>query len=112
MRAKVKLQKMGETVDEVVVLEWTVGVGDTVAEEDTLMRVETDKIDVDVPSPVAGTVVELRVAVDDEVLKARRSSRAGRATWGARRYAALCRDPPAVRVRVQRLLPPCAQGLD
>ena len=67
MRAKVKLQKMGDTVDEVVVLEWTVGVGDTVAEEDTLMRVETDKIDVDVPSPVAGTVVELLVAVDDEV---------------------------------------------
>jgi len=67
VRAKVKLQKMGETVDEVVVLEWTVGVGDTVAEEDTLMRVETDKIDVDVPSPVAGTVVELLVAVDDEV---------------------------------------------
>lgn len=67
MRAKVKLQKMGDTVDEVVVLEWTVGVGDTVAEEDTLMRVATDKIDADVPSPVAGTVVELLVAVDDEV---------------------------------------------
>lgn len=67
MRTKVKLQKMGETVDEVLVLEWVVKVGDSVAEGDTLMRVETDKVDADVPSPVSGTVLELHVAVDDEV---------------------------------------------
>ena len=34
---------------------------------DTLMTVETDKVEAELPSPVAGTVVELLVAVDDEV---------------------------------------------
>ena len=61
------MPKLGETVDEVLVLEWTVSVGDKVAEGDTLMRVETDKVEADLPSPVSGTVVELLVEIDDEV---------------------------------------------
>lgn len=68
MRTTVKLPKMGETVDEVVVLEWMVAVGDSVSAGDPLMRVETDKVDADLPSPVAGVVVELLVAPDDEVI--------------------------------------------
>ena len=67
MRTTVKLPKMGETVGEVVVLEWAVSVGDTVQPGDTLMRVETDKVDADLPAPVAGVVVELLVAADDEI---------------------------------------------
>lgn len=67
VRTKVKMQKLGETVDEVLVLEWLVAVGDRVSEGDTLMRVETDKVDADVPSPVSGEIVELLVAVEDEV---------------------------------------------
>ena len=67
MRTTVKLPKMGETVGEVVVLEWAVNVGDTVQTGDTLMRVETDKVDADLPAPVAGVVVELLVAADDEI---------------------------------------------
>jgi len=61
------MPKLGETVDEVLVLEWTVSVGDRVAEGDTLMTVETDKVEAELPSPVAGTVVELLVELDDEV---------------------------------------------
>ncbi len=61
------MPKLGETVDEVLVLEWTVSVGDRVAEGDTLMTVETDKVEAELPSPVAGTVVELLVEIDDEV---------------------------------------------
>ena len=67
MRTNIKLPKIGETVDEVVVLEWAVNVGDTVKVGDTLMRVETDKVDTDLPSPVEGVVVELLVAADDDV---------------------------------------------
>ena len=67
MRSNVKMPKLGETVDEVLVLEWTVSVGDVVAVGDTLMTVETDKVEADLPSPVAGTVVELLVEIDDEV---------------------------------------------
>ena len=61
------MPKLGETVDEVLVLEWAVSVGDKVAEGDTLMTVETDKVEAELPSPVAGTVVELLVEIDDEV---------------------------------------------
>jgi len=67
MRSNVKMPKLGETVDEVLVLEWTVSVGDVVAAGDSLMTVETDKVETEVPSPVAGTVAELTVSEDAEV---------------------------------------------
>ena len=67
MEHRVKLPKMGDTVDEVVVIEWEVAPGDAVEVGDPLMRVETDKVEADVPSPVAGTVRELLVAADDEI---------------------------------------------
>ncbi|MXZ29506.1 MAG: hypothetical protein F4236_01805 [Acidimicrobiia bacterium] len=67
MRQTVKLPKLGDTANEVLVLEWSVAVGDAVAAGGVLMRVETDKVEADVPSPVAGTVAELSVGVEDEV---------------------------------------------
>ncbi len=67
MLVKVKMPKLGETAEQVVVLEWLVAIGDAVVEGDVLLRVETDKVDADFPSPVAGVVTELLVAPDDEV---------------------------------------------
>ena len=67
MRYTIKLPKLGDTTELVVVLEWLAEVGDTVPAGDDLLRVETDKVDSDVPSPVSGTLVEQLVAVDDEV---------------------------------------------
>ena len=67
MRSNVKMPKLGETVDEVLVLEWSVSVGEVVSEGDSLMIVETDKVEAELPSPVSGTVVELLVEIDDEV---------------------------------------------
>jgi len=61
------MPKLGETVDEVLVLEWAVSVGDLVSKGDTLMTVETDKVEADLPSPVAGTVVAQLVGIDEEV---------------------------------------------
>ena len=63
----VLLARLGDTVDNVVVLEWLAAVGDRVAAGDPLVRVETDKVEVDVESPVAGTVVDHAVSEDDEV---------------------------------------------
>jgi pyruvate dehydrogenase E2 component (dihydrolipoamide acetyltransferase) len=63
----VLLARLGDTVDEVVILEWCVEPGDHVAVGDPLVRVETDKVDVDIESPFTGTVVECLVAEDDEV---------------------------------------------
>ena len=67
MRAQVKLPKLGDTANEVVVISWLVEPGGTVAAGDPLLTVQTDKVDVDVPSPLAGTVVEHLVGPDDEV---------------------------------------------
>ncbi len=61
------MPRLGETVDEVVLLEWLVEVGDQVEEGAELVLVETDKVETEVPSPVAGTVAELTVPEDAEV---------------------------------------------
>jgi pyruvate/2-oxoglutarate dehydrogenase complex dihydrolipoamide acyltransferase (E2) component len=67
VRANVKLPKLGDTANTAVVVGWNVDVGAAVAEGDSLLTVQTDKVDVDVPSPMAGTVVERLVAEDDEI---------------------------------------------
>jgi|JI9StandDraft_1071089.scaffolds.fasta_scaffold354899_2 pyruvate/2-oxoglutarate dehydrogenase complex dihydrolipoamide acyltransferase (E2) component len=63
----VLLARLGDTVDEVVIVEWLVAVGDRVAVGDPLLRVETDKVEVDIDAPFAGVVVDHAVAEDDEV---------------------------------------------
>ena len=67
MRYEVRMPRLGETVDEVVLLEWLVEVGDRVEEGAELALVETDKVETEVPSPVAGTVAELTVSEDADV---------------------------------------------
>ena len=67
MRHTLNMPKLGDSVSEVVILEWHVAPGDTVAVGDPLVSVETDKIDTDVPATVGGTVVELLVEPQDEV---------------------------------------------
>ncbi len=63
----VLLARLGETVDEVVVVEWLVEVGAVVQVGDPLVRVETDKVEVEVEAPFGGTVTELLVAEGDDV---------------------------------------------
>lgn len=67
MRTKVKMPKVGETAEVVVVLEWHVEVGSVVSESDPLLAVETDKVDTEVPAPISGKIVELLVEPQDEV---------------------------------------------
>lgn len=64
---RVTLPRVSETIDEFYVVEWLVEVGGTVAADEPLLRVETDKAIVDIPSPVAGTLVERLVELDAEV---------------------------------------------
>jgi 2-oxoglutarate dehydrogenase E2 component (dihydrolipoamide succinyltransferase) len=58
----ITLPKWGMTMQEAVISEWLVAVGDTVTEGQPIVRVESDKVDAEVESPAAGTVVELLVA--------------------------------------------------
>ena len=55
----IKMPDIGEGIAEVELVEWHVAVGDTVAEDQVLADVMTDKASVEVPSPVAGTVLAL-----------------------------------------------------
>ncbi len=57
----VVLPKWGMTMQEAVVGEWLVAVGDEVTEGQPLVTVESDKVDADVESPGPGTVAELLV---------------------------------------------------
>jgi 2-oxoglutarate decarboxylase len=63
----VAFPEMGDSVAEGTVLEWKVQVGDTVSVDDPLVEISTDKVDAEVPSPVAGTVAEILVEADDTV---------------------------------------------
>lgn len=67
MRVKVKVPRLADSTDDFVVISWSVIVGGAVREGDALLTVETDKTEVDVPSPVSGTVVELSVGDGDDV---------------------------------------------
>jgi pyruvate/2-oxoglutarate dehydrogenase complex dihydrolipoamide acyltransferase (E2) component len=67
MKVTVKMPKLADSVDEVAIVGVLVEPGAVVADGDPLFEVETDKTTVEVPSPVAGKVAELLVAVDDEV---------------------------------------------
>lgn len=55
----IKVPDIGEGIAEVELVEWLVAVGDTVAEDQSLAVVMTDKASVEIPSPVAGTVARL-----------------------------------------------------
>jgi 2-oxoglutarate dehydrogenase E2 component (dihydrolipoamide succinyltransferase) len=67
MKMTIKMPRVGDTVDEVYLVTWNKAAGDTVAVGDSLMEVETDKANVDVPSPVAGKLVEIFFKNGDEI---------------------------------------------
>ncbi|MBK5330516.1 MAG: 2-oxo acid dehydrogenase subunit E2 [Ilumatobacteraceae bacterium] len=65
--ADVTLPQLGETVTEGTITRWFKKVGDSVAADEPLFEVSTDKVDTEVPSPIAGTVTEIRVQEGDTV---------------------------------------------
>ena len=67
MRFTVKLPVLGDTTRYGVISEWLVSVGERVEANQPLVAVESDKATVEVPSPVAGILVEQLVAVEDEI---------------------------------------------
>jgi 2-oxoglutarate dehydrogenase E2 component (dihydrolipoamide succinyltransferase) len=66
-RVEVQMPQMGESVMEGTVIEWAKSVGDEVEEDETLLEISTDKVDTEVPSPQAGTLVEILVEEGDTV---------------------------------------------
>lgn len=62
-----KFADIGEGVEEGVLLNWEVKIGDTIKDGDTLFLVETDKVNAEIPSPVDGTITELRANEGDTI---------------------------------------------
>ncbi|MCW3046084.1 MAG: catalytic domain of component of various dehydrogenase complexe, partial [Solirubrobacterales bacterium] len=60
---QVTMPQMGVSVSEGTIVEWKKHVGDWVAYEETICEISTDKIDTDLPSPVAGRLAEILVEV-------------------------------------------------
>ncbi|MGM9473153.1 2-oxoglutarate dehydrogenase, E2 component, dihydrolipoamide succinyltransferase [Pseudarthrobacter sp. YS3] len=61
----VTLPALGESVTEGTVTRWLKAIGDTVEVDEPLLEVSTDKVDTEIPSPVAGTLQEIRVNEDE-----------------------------------------------
>ncbi|WP_431904877.1 2-oxoglutarate dehydrogenase, E2 component, dihydrolipoamide succinyltransferase [Amycolatopsis thermoflava] len=63
----VTLPELGESVTEGTVTRWLKSVGDTVEVDEPLLEISTDKVDTEVPSPIAGTLLEISVGEDETV---------------------------------------------
>ena len=63
---EVTLPALGESVTEGTVTRWLKEVGEQVEVDEPLVEVSTDKVDTEIPSPVAGTLLEIRIPEDEE----------------------------------------------
>lgn len=64
---EIKMPKMGESIEQATITKWFVKVGDTIEEDDVLLEIATDKVDSEIPSPVAGKVEKIFFNVNDLV---------------------------------------------
>ena len=64
---EIKMPKLGESITEGTIVSWSVKVGDAVQEDDVLFEVSTAKVSAEIPSPVAGKVLELLLSEGDTV---------------------------------------------
>ncbi|WP_328698927.1 biotin/lipoyl-containing protein, partial [Curtobacterium sp. 8I-2] len=67
MSESVNLPALGESVTEGTVTRWLKNVGDRVEVDEPLLEVSTDKVDTEIPSPIAGVVEEILVPEDETV---------------------------------------------
>ena len=63
----ITMPALGESVSEGTVTRWLKNVGDSIAVDEALLEVSTDKVDTEIPSPVAGTLLAIDVPVDTTV---------------------------------------------
>ena len=101
----IAMPALGESVSEGTVTRWLKNVGDVVAVDEALLEVSTDKVDTEIPSPVAGTLLSIDVAVDTTVPVGARLGLIG-ATGGA--VAAPAPVAPVAPVVATPVTPPPA----
>ena len=102
----ITMPALGESVSEGTVTRWLKNIGDSVAVDEALLEVSTDKVDTEIPSPVAGTLLAIDVAVDSTVPVGARLGLIG--TSGAAPVAAPVAPKPAPVVAAPVVAAPVA----
>ena len=101
----VRMPELGESVTEGTVTRWLKKVGDSVGVDDPLVEVSTDKVDTEIPSPVAGVLVSITAQEDDVVAVGGELARIGSSAAAATSPAAPA--PPAPPApKTESALPP------
>ena len=96
MSFSLTMPALGESVTEGTVTRWLKNVGDTVAVDEALLEVSTDKVDTEIPSPVAGILLSIDVPIDSTVAVGARLAVIGESTEAAPVVAAPVVAPPVV----------------
>ena len=104
MSHTVVLPALGESVTEGTVTRWLVEVGDTIEVDAPLVEVSTDKVDTEVPSPVAGVVEQILVPEDEDVEVGAALAIIGDGSGAAAPAAPAAAEAPAAPAPVARLL--------
>ena len=101
MSIDIKVPVMGESVTEATIAKWFKNVGDAVARDEPLVELETDKVTVEVPSPAAGTLDEIRV-------KQGQSVQVGTILGAVKEGAGAAKPaaPPAAKAEAPKGIPP------
>ncbi|MDN6376724.1 2-oxoglutarate dehydrogenase, E2 component, dihydrolipoamide succinyltransferase [Corynebacterium sp.] len=91
----VTMPELGESVTEGTITQWLKSVGDEVEVDEPLLEVSTDKVDTEVPSPVAGTLLEILADEDDTIDVGSVIARVGDGSAAAEEPAEETKDEPA-----------------
>ena len=67
MAFDIVMPQMGESITEATILKWHRQVGETIGKDETLYEISTDKVDAEIPAPIAGTLLEILVEVNATV---------------------------------------------
>ncbi|MEY3849260.1 MAG: hypothetical protein RLZ20_760 [Actinomycetota bacterium] len=101
----ITMPALGESVSEGTVTRWLKNVGDSVAVDEALLEVSTDKVDTEIPSPVAGTLLAIDVAVDTTVPVGARLGLIGVSGVSAAATSSPATSSPVAQVPAQPVTP-------
>jgi pyruvate dehydrogenase E2 component (dihydrolipoamide acetyltransferase) len=116
MAFDIVMPQMGESIAEATILKWHKQVGEAIGKDETLFEISTDKVDAEIPSPLAGTVLEILVPVNQTVPVGTLVARVGEAAEIAPPATAQAAAPSAVQGQAEALktapLAPVVHPLD
>ena len=109
MAVTVEMPALGESVTEGTVTRWLKPEGDTVEVDEPLLEVSTDKVDTEIPSPVAGTLLEIKVAEDETVEVGAELAVVGSGDAAPAKEEAPKEEPPAEEPKAEERKPEGAE---